>query len=506
MKTTVELAEWLPDQAALGLPGATVATNVLPAARGYLPAYALGAYTDALGANCIGAASFRDSANTQYLFAGTTARLYTASGSTWTDATINASAELYEVGSTYQWEFAQFGNRIIATAYFDGSESGTTVTFPQTYTMGTSTDFDNLLTGNVTEGSNEFRAAHVATVRDFVVFGDIRYDEVRYPNRVWWTALNDPTSITVSATTQADYQDLPDTGWVRRIYGGETGIVVTDRGIWSMRYVGAPVIWQFDLMVPDLGSSFAWGGAQHAGTVYLLTDSGFVALGRGGELRRIGSEKVDRWFFDHFQAGQEWRVSCAVDPRNARVFWAFPTTAATAGTSDRILVYDITADRWTLLVQTVEVLCQAGTAGYDLDGLALVYADLDAMPVSLDSDAWRGGKLQLAGVDSAHKLGVFSGAALAATVETQEANLAPGRQALVRGSRPLADAGTATVAIGSRNRQTDSVVWSAASTLSATGTCDLRVTGRYHRARIALTGAFSHLLGLEVDYEQAGDR
>ncbi len=61
MKTILELAEWLPDQAALGLPGATVATNVLPAARGYLSAPSLAVFTDALGANCIGAASFRDS-------------------------------------------------------------------------------------------------------------------------------------------------------------------------------------------------------------------------------------------------------------------------------------------------------------------------------------------------------------------------------------------------------------------------------------------------------------
>lgn len=506
MKTTVELAEWLPDQAALGLPGATVASNVLPSARGYLEAPSLAPCTAALAANCIGAASFRSSANTQYLFAGTLTKLYTSTGTAWTDA--SNTTEDYEVASGYQWEFTQYGDRVIATAYYDGSESGTAVTFPQTYTMGTSTDFANLLTGNVTEGSNEFRAAHVATVRDFVVFGDIRYDEVRYPNRIWWTALNDPTTITVSATTQADYQDLPDTGWVRRIYGGETALVVTDRGIWSLRYVGAPVIWQVDLIVPNLGTSFAWGGTQLSGVVYLLTDKGFCAVSRGGEVRRIGAERVDRYFFKHFAAGSEWRVSCAADPRTGRIFWAYPTANAASGTSDRILVYDTQADRWSEIVQSVEVLLQAGSAGAAPDDGSGYWFDTspDSLTLSPDSDLLKGGKLTLAGVDSAHKLGVFDGAALAATVETQEANLVPGARAFVRASRPLCDAGTATVAVGSRNRLTDSVTWSITSAQNATGVCDHRVNARYHRGRLVTSGAFGHLLGLEVEFDPAGDR
>ncbi len=510
MKQVVELAEWLPDQAALGLPGASVATNVLPAARGYLQAQALGAYTAALAANCIGAAGFRSSSNTLYLFAGTLAKLYSSTGTTWTDA--SNTTEDYEVASGYQWEFTQYGDRVIATAYYDGSESGTAVTFPQSYVMGTDSDFSDLLTDHDTPASeNEFRAAHVATVRDFVVFGDVEYNAVRYPNRLWWSAIDAPTTtIAPSATTQADYQDLPDTGWVRRIYGGETGVVVTDRGIWSMRYAGAPTIWQFDLMVPGLGTSFAWGGTQLDGIIYLLSDEGFVAVSRGGEVKRIGAERVDRWFWSNFAAGLEWRVSCAADPRTGRVFWAFPTAAAASGTSDRVLVYDAKVDRWSVIEQAVEVLLQAGTTATDLDaavfGSGGIFGNLDTLGVSLDSDAWKGGKPQLAAIDSAHKLALFDGAALAATVETAEANLVPGARAFVRASRPLCDGGTATVAVGSRNRLTDPVAWSSASSQGSTGACDHRVNARYHRARLVTSGSFGHLLGLEVEFEAAGDR
>jgi hypothetical protein len=345
-------------------------------------------------------------------------------------------------------------------------------------------------------------------VRDFVVFGDVQYDGTRYPNRLWWTGLNDPTTITVSATTLADYSDLPDTGWVRRIYGGESALIVTDRGIWSMRWAGAPVVFQLDLMVPNLGTSFPWAGTQYHGLVYLLTDEGFCAISRGGEVRRIGAERVDRFFFKQFAAGSEARVSCTADPRTGRIFWAFPTAAAPAGTCNRILVYDPQVDRWALLEQTVEVLCQVGSAGGAPDDASGYWSATspDSMTVSPDSDLWKGGKLNLAAVDSAHKLGTFDGTPLAATVESQEASLVPGGRAFVRASRPLCDAGTAAVSIGSRNRLTDAVAWSSASSQGATGVCDHRVNARYHRARLAVSGTFDHLLGLEVDFEGAGDR
>jgi hypothetical protein len=376
--------------------------------------------------------------------------------------------------------------------------------------MGTDSDFSNLLTSNVTEGSNEFRAAHVATVRDFVVFGNIRYDSTRFPNRVWWTGVDNPLTITPSATTQADFQDLPDTGWVQRIHGGETGIVICERGVWSMRYTGAPVIWQFDLMVPQLACSFPWGSCQHQGIVYMLSDEGFVALTRGGGLTRIGAEKVDRYFFTTFAAGAEHRVSCAADPRNDRVMWAFPSPAAATGTCDKILAFDTKLGRWSLIEQTVEVLLQAGLPGYDIDNAAFktggAFANLDAMTISLDSDIWRGGKPQLAAIDSAHKLALFDGSFLAATVETLEQQIAEGLRAMVVNTRPLIDSGTATIAIGSRNRQTDPVTWSTPSVMRDSGVCNHRSNARYHRARIATSGAFGRILGLEVEWEQAGGR
>jgi len=51
---------------------------------------------------------------------------------------------------------------------------------------------------------------------------------------VQWSALGDESSWTNSATTQADYQDIPDGGSIVGVTGGEFGLIFMDRAIHRM--------------------------------------------------------------------------------------------------------------------------------------------------------------------------------------------------------------------------------------------------------------------------------
>ena len=138
--------------------------------------------------------------------------------------------------------------------------------------------------------------------------------------------------------------------------------------------------------------------------------------------------------------------------------------------------------------------------GFTLEQLDNVSATLEGLPFSLDSAVWAGVASRLVGAfDTAHKAGFFNGAALAATVETLEDAPGKGRLVRVRSARPLADGAAASIALGTRNRQSDTVSWGSAVAANVLGACPMNTATRYVRGRVTVpAGAvWTHLLGID---------
>ena len=129
-----------------------------------------------------------------------------------------------------------------------------------------------------------------------------------------------------------------------------------------------------------------------------------------------------------------------------------------------------------------------------------ISTNIDTLPESLDSDAWKGGKLRFAAFDTAHKLSYFTGTNMAATIDTGEAQLALGRRALAREVWPLVDGGTVTCQVGGRNILTETPTFDAAAAQNSTGFCPVRNESRYQRFRInvAAGGTWNHGQGADV--------
>ncbi|MGH7185566.1 MAG: hypothetical protein ACREIB_04715, partial [Pseudomonadota bacterium] len=217
------------------------------------------------------------------------------------------------------------------------------------------------------------------------------------------------------------------------------------------------------------------------------------------------------YFWNDVDQGYLHRITSAVDPINKLYVLSYPGAGSGGGTPNRLLIYNWGADRWSQADVELEMLHQAATqSGYTLDDLDSVSASLDGLPFSLDSRAWSGsGRLLLAGFSTAHKVGYFNGANLAATVETTEAQPSPRRRTLVRGLRPIVDGGSVSVRIGTRNRTDVPVSYGSPASMTAHGACPVRANGRYLRARIeiAANGAWSHIQGVdEIDASPAGAR
>jgi hypothetical protein len=73
-------------------------------------------------------------------------------------------------------------------------------------------------------------------------------------------------------------------------------------------------------------------------------------------------------------------------------------------------------------------------------------------------------------------------------------------------ARPLTDGNAATVTMRTRNRQADTATYGSASSQDSTGICAVRSNARYHAARVATTGAFNFIQGVELKFTSEGER
>lgn len=473
----VPFGSWEPDGPALDNSG--VAKNAVPHLKSYKPFPSLSAYSSALSAYCRGAFTAVDTAGSVSQYAGDATKLYRMSGMTMTDA----SGATYTTATDSYWEFIKWGNKCLATNYDDAIQS---------ISIG-GTNFANL-------AATAPKARHITAVRDFVVVGNTN-DETDgvMPNRVRWSGFNDETSWTVSASTQADYQDLQGNGGaVQAVVGGERGVVFQERAIWLMTYIGSPIVFQFD-QVEDARGALAPRGVIPVGNmIFYIADDGFYMFA-GGQSIPIGANKVDKTFLSDLNASYLYRVSGAAFPKDKVVIWSYPGSGSADGTPNKVIMYNWSTQKWAYAEFDHELIFRAMSIGVTLEGLdTLGYTNLDTIPFSLDSKVWMGGVLNLAAFNTSHKLGYFTGTSLDATFETGEFQPIPGKRCEITEVVPLVDGGTHTVQIGTRETQAGTVYWSAVCAENSSGICPTRANSRYHRARVNVTGDFIDAIGIDV--------
>ncbi|MBX6367956.1 MAG: hypothetical protein IRZ04_08240 [Rhodospirillales bacterium] len=475
--------------------------NCLPrTAASYGPMPSLAAYSAPLQARCQGAVAVQDAAGNVSIFAGDATKLYRlGAGSTaWTDVTKQGG---YTTAFEQHWAGLLFGDRVVMTNFADPIQS---------FRLGGDSAFADL-------SPDAPRARHLAVVRDWLVLGNT-FDAADgpQPQRVWWSAIDDPTSwpapgTSAAAAAQSDFQDLVGgAGWVQGIVGNlgtADGAVFQERAIVRMNYVGPPAIFAFATAEGARGTPAPGSIAQLGTIVYYLGEDGFYAFD-GSASHPIGADKIDKTFFADLDQQHLGRITAAIDPINKLCFWAYPGVGNTAGNPNRLLAYNWATDRWSLCEIEIELLLRSLSFGYSLDALDAVAPSLDSLPFSLDSRAWTGGRVLLAAFDPTHRLGYFSGASLAPIVETAEASLDGARRMVVTGARPIVDGGTPSVAIGARERPMDPVSFGAEITVDAQGRAAQRASGRFVRARITMPAGsdFTHIAGVELEAVPEGSR
>lgn len=468
----IQFTEWLPDQ-----PTTTgvllEANNVYPLTIGYGPFPLSADYSAAASENLNNVTAAKFNLETQ-LFAGGNTKLFKFNPATTALDNVSKSGNY---SSAERWSFTQFGQAVLA--------SNNTAKI-QAWYVGTSTAFaDVSATAPV--------AKFITVVRDFVVAANISGT----PNKLQWSDINDETDWTSGGASQADYQLIAEGGNIVGITGGEFGIVLLERAIYRMSYIGSPLFFQFDAISRNLGCNTPGSVAQYGPNTYFLADDGFYGCD-GTNVYNIGNDKIDEYFYENMALAQQDTISAAVDPIRNIVIWNYPNTSG--GRS--LLIYNWLVKKWSSAETTLEYVVSLASSGVTLEGLD-AYGTLDSLPASLDSRVWSGGKFLLGGADGA-KIATFTGSNSTASLTVGEIEL--GYNSVITLARPQIDNGSASVAIASRRELDDNITYSTALAASSEGRVPLRSYGRYHRLKVTPSGTWTHAIGLDIEYTQQGGR
>jgi hypothetical protein len=478
--TKLVFGEWMPDQPSIS--GALVdAKNVVSQAIGYGPFPTAATFSAAASENLTTLVAGKTPVNATKLFAAGSTKIFDVSG-VGVLTNVSKTGGYTPNASNDRFRFTQFGNVIIGTNNSDAI---------QAYTLGTSTAFADLAAGAP-------RCKFLTVVRDFVVTAFTTESSTVYPARVRWSGINDETTWGSSQVTQADFQDIPDGGQIVGIRGGEFGIVLMEKGISRMSYIGTPFIFQFDNISRGKGCIAAGSIAQVQGVTFFLSDDGFYMCD-GQNVTAIGSEKVDRWFFSNADESGFDSMSAAVDPVRKLVIWNFKTTFA----QRQLIIYNFNTKKWTYGNAGTDFISDASTSATTLEGLDSISNSIDALTVSLDSILYMGGKYFLGGTSGAYVV-TYNGANATANIVTGDLNA--GGRSVVTLARPLVDGGSATVSVASRTLLSEQPSFGTAVAADSENRVSLRSNGNYHQFQVIPTGQWKTAVGLDVELQGQGVR
>jgi len=471
-KQRIIFGEWLPDQP--GVTGAlTDAVNCYPVTNGYAPILSEEEYSDDANADLLSCFAGK-TAGVVSLFGASASNLYKFTPGTRAMAPLTTTG----YGTVEYWDAVQYGDKMIMA---NGDSK------LQQYTLNSSTYATDLAAAAP-------EAKYVTVVKDFVVAANVTGEE----NKVYWSDINDETDWTPGLASQSDSQVIPDGGDITGVSGGEFGLIFLERAVYRMTYAGSPYFFQFDAISRTLGCISAGSIINYAGFTYFLADDGFYVCD-GQTTKPIGTEKIDRWFFDNANlTAIKLGMSSAIDTEKRLIVWLFPAQNG----DNLLLIYNISLNKWSYAETTADSVSFALTPSVTLEGLDAFSTSIDALGISLDDRQWVGGLLLLSATRGPNIV-TFSGQYKQAALTSGDIDI--GHSVITLG-RPIVDAGSGSVAVASRELLSDAITFGDASVADSEGRCGLRSAGRYHRVKTSPSGNWRTAVAVDVDVSGQGNR
>jgi hypothetical protein len=209
------------------------------------------------------------------------------------------------------------------------------------------------LTSRAVELSTLVGASNVPTDQNFIEISDINRFVFAFganefasatvnPMLVRWSDQGSVTNWTPSATTQAGFLTLSRGSEIVTAKQSRQEVLVwTDSALYSMQYVGAPVVWAAQLVGENISIAGQNAVAYANGVAYWMgKDKFYMYDGRTQPLRC----DLRQFIFNDFNTQQYDQVVAGTNESYHEVWWFYCSTDQT--TSDRYVVYNYMEDVW----------------------------------------------------------------------------------------------------------------------------------------------------------------
>lgn len=338
-------------------------------------------------ATAIGAVTVKKLDGTNRTFVGTPTKLYELSAGNWVDVSQSASA--YVSGST--WSFAQFGDATLASNYGNAIQASSASSFSAIVGAPAAKIVETVVTGG-----GGFCFAFNTNDASYGVS----------PDRWWCSAVNDHTSWTVNAATQATTGRLIGPGGeivAAKKFGADSVVAYKTESMFHGRYIGGATVWAFQ-EIPEVGAVGPRAVANLGYAHFIVSKDGFWVYD-GARPVQVGTAEVQQWFITNSTALNLNLTEVAFEKERNRV-WVFFCYGGSS-TLNRALVYHIGTQRWGLVTVDIETTMTYIGSGITFDGMSGTFADqVDAY----DSPYWTAASRSLAAFTrTTHAMKTFTG-------------------------------------------------------------------------------------------------
>jgi hypothetical protein len=246
----------------------------------------------------------------------------------------------------------------VGTTYYVKSSSGTTFNLSLTpggaaiNTTGSQSGTHYILPNaiNITSLSG---SSDAPTVQNFIYVSDVsRFvfafgcndygSSIQSPMLVRWSDQESLTNWTPAATNQAGSVTLSHgSSIVTSIQTRQEILVWTDSAIYSMQYIGPPVVWSSQLMGDNISILGQNAAAQASGVVYWMGVDKFYMY--DGRLQTLSCD-LRRYIYQDINLGQNQQVFASTNEGFNEVWWFYCSTGSQ--TINRYVVYNYLEKVW----------------------------------------------------------------------------------------------------------------------------------------------------------------
>jgi hypothetical protein len=179
--------------------------------------------------------------------------------------------------------------------------------------------------------------------RFVIVFGTNDYSsDILNPMLIRWSDQEDPFTWTPAATNQAGSVQLSHGSQiVMAVQTRQEIVVFTDQALYSMQYLGAPLVWGVQLLGDNLSIISANAAVTASGVIYWMGVDKFYKY--DGRVQTLNCD-LRRYVFQDFNTLQAQQVYCGTNEGFNEVWWFYPS--ANSNTTDRYVVYNYVENVW----------------------------------------------------------------------------------------------------------------------------------------------------------------